>query len=219
MHLQARPQRVPQSSLRPGTLRLELSNGRPGLLHVPEGEVVGLVVALHGAGGNAQHGLDLLRSDAEKLRLVVLAPASAGSTWASVWQRGLDADSAALNDALHETFALHPFKPENVAVAGFSDGASYALTLGLANGDLFGRVVAFSPGFENADRRQGKPQFFVTHGVSDQVLPIDRTSRRLVPRLRSAGYEVTYEEFQGGHVVPPRYSDQGARWILETRAG
>jgi phospholipase/carboxylesterase len=35
------------------------------------------------------------------------------------------------------------------------------------------------------------------------VLPIDRCSRRLVPELQRAGYDVTYEEFDGGHVVPP----------------
>lgn len=34
--------------------------------------------------------------------------------------------------------------------AGFSDGASYALSLGLPNGNLFSHIVAFSPGFMRA---------------------------------------------------------------------
>jgi predicted esterase len=34
-----------------------------------------------------------------------------------------------------------------LAVSGFSDGASYALSIGPANGDLFTHVMAFSPGF------------------------------------------------------------------------
>lgn len=33
-----------------------------------------------------------------------------------------------------------------LGVGGFSDGASYALSLGLTNGDLFTHVIAFSPG-------------------------------------------------------------------------
>lgn len=111
-------------------------------------------------------------------------------------------------------FQAYSFDPAAVAVAGFSDGASYALTLGLANGDLFCRVVAFSPGFETADRRQGQPEFFITHGTQDQVLPISRTSRRLVPALRQEGYGVVYQEFEGGHAVPGRYSVAAARWIL-----
>ncbi len=73
--------------------------------------------------------------------------------------------------------------PNRISVGGFSDGASYALALGLANGDLFSRVIAFSPGFVPPVPRSGKPRVFVSHGDADAVLPIDRTSRRLVPAL------------------------------------
>ena len=34
------------------------------------------------------------------------------------------------------------------------------------------------------------------------MLPIERCSRRLVPRLEANGYDVTYVEFAGGHEVP-----------------
>ena len=34
-----------------------------------------------------------------------------------------------------------------MCASGFSDGASYALSLGAANGDLFTHIAAFSPGF------------------------------------------------------------------------
>ena len=36
--------------------------------------------------------------------------------------------------------------PSRIAMAGFSDGASYSLSVGLANGDLFSAVFGFSPG-------------------------------------------------------------------------
>jgi phospholipase/carboxylesterase len=55
---------------------------------------------------------------------------------------------------------------------------------------------------------------FVTHGVADRVLPIDRCSRRLVPALRQAGYEVRYREFAGGHVVPPELAAEAADWLV-----
>ena len=111
-------------------------------------------------------------------------------------------DVAFLDRALDQVFARHAVDPERIAVAGFSDGASYALTLGLANGGLFGHVLAFSPGFMAPPRVEGRPRLFVSHGVHDEVLPIDRCSRRLAPMLRRAGYDLDYREFDGGHAVP-----------------
>ena len=213
MQLTARPDADAQPALTPGTTSVSLTSGRRGLLHVPEGPVAGLVVALHGAGGEARAALDLLRSADDPRGLVVLAPSSAGSSWAGLFGRH-DPDTAALDTALQAVLVQHPFDPAAVAVAGFSDGASYALSLGLANGDLFRRVVAFSPGFENAGSRRGRPRFLVTHGVLDTVLPIERTSRRLVPALRREGYEVVYHEFDEGHVVPPRHVLEAARWLV-----
>ena len=216
MDIKARPRRVTSSSLLPGTSTVPLTSGRQGRLHVPPGAISGLVVALHGAGGQASAALQLFEGRADRRGLVVLAPSSTGPTWAAL-HGGVDPDTPALDAALEVLFGAHPFDPAAIAVAGFSDGASYALSLGLANGDLFGKVVAFSPGFQFARRRQGKPRFLITHGVADPVLPISRTSRRLVPSLRRDGYEVTYHEFEGGHVIPGPYRDEAVEWILGGR--
>jgi phospholipase/carboxylesterase len=103
-----------------------------------------------------------------------------------------------------------PVDAGRVAVAGFSDGASYALGLGLANGRLFRQVVAFSPGFVPPGPRTGRPPVYVSHGTDDDVLPVDRTSRDVVPALRDDGYDVTYREFAGGHWVPPEVAREAA---------
>jgi predicted esterase len=81
------------------------------------------------------------------------------------------------------------------------------------NGDLFQRVVAFSPGFLVSGVRVGQPGVFISHGTSDQILPIDRTSRTIVPGLRQRGYEVTFHEFEGGHEVPPAIAKEGVAWV------
>jgi len=180
---------------------------------VPDGKVSGLVVALHGAGGQPAGAVRLFDEVADRVGLVILAPASTGTTWAML-RRGPDPDTPALDTALDRLFQAHPFDPARVAIAGFSDGASYALSLGLANGDLFPKVVAFSPGFEAADLHQGRPAFFITHGTRDEVLPISRTSRRLVPALRQNGYDVIYQEFDGGHAVPREFAVEAADWIV-----
>ena len=96
---------------------------------------------------------------------------------------------------------------------GFSDGASYALSLGLANGDNVRQIVAHSPGFCLDVPRHGQPAFFVSHGTSDPVLPIDQASRLIVPALRAFGDSVDYVEFDGHHEVPAAIGDQAVAWL------
>jgi phospholipase/carboxylesterase len=172
------------------------------LLVVPPSAAPGLplLVALHGAGGTGRQMVDLLAAEAARRGVLVVAPDSRGVTWDAVAGR-YGPDVAFVDAALAAVFAR--FDVGRVAVAGFSDGASYALSLGVANGDLFSHVIAWSPGFMAATDAVGRPRVFVSHGTGDTVLPVDRCSRRLVPALRGNGYEVRYEEFDGGHVVPP----------------
>ena len=54
---------------------------------------------------------------------------------------------------------------------------------------------------------------FVSHGTRDQVLPIERCSRRIVPTLRDDGYDVAYVEFDGRHEAPPAVVTPLARWL------
>jgi poly(3-hydroxybutyrate) depolymerase len=82
LRLSVRPHQHVRADLPAGTSQLPLSNGKTGLLHVPRRTRPALVVALHGAGGHARSGMALLRRQADRLGFVVLAPASAGPTWA-----------------------------------------------------------------------------------------------------------------------------------------
>jgi predicted esterase len=109
---------------------------------------------------------------------------------------------AFLDRALDRVFSSVAVDPQRIAVGGFSDGATYALSLGLMNGDLFRRIVAFSPGFLIDGPPAGKPPCFISHGVKDDILPIDQCSRRIVPVLRRREYEVDFREFAGGHEMP-----------------
>ena len=73
--------------------------------------------------------------------------------------------------------------------------------------------MAFSPGFSAARRPQGRPRIFISHGRSDTILPIDVTSRRIVPALEDAGYAVTYKEFDGPHGVPENIAREAFTWF------
>lgn len=221
--LLARPGAAPSEPLpAPGKQPLRLEASRDPLLYVPPGLQAGrpapLVVTLHGAGGGAEGGLSLLRPFAAEHGLVLLAPASRQPTWDGV-RGGYGVDVDVIDRALDRVFRTVPVDPERVAVAGFSDGASYALGLGLANGDLFRRVVAFSPGFIPPAPRVGKPVVFVSHGDGDAVLPVRSTSRRIVPALRRDGYDVTYREFDGQHTVPRQVVQLAVEWLASGRPG
>ena len=125
------------------------------------------------------------------------------------------ADVAFLDAALDRVFSTYAVQPDQVAIGGFSDGASYALSLGLANGDLFQHILAFSPGFAAPPAQHGEPHIFISHGTRDGVLPIQRCSRPLRLRLQRAGYDVRYCEFDGEHTVPAAIITDGFRWWLQ----
>jgi len=205
---------------------LELGVERDGYLYVPAGYRAGrlapLVLLLHGAGQHARDGLALLQDLVEAAGLILLAPTSSGPTWdLIVGRRRYGPDVVAIDRTLEETFSSYSVDPSRVAVGGYSDGASYALSLGITNGDLFTHVIAFSPGFMAPAGQRGSPRIFVSHGTGDEVLPIERCSRRVVPQLERAGYDVRYREFEGGHTILPEIRREAADWLTagQTRIG
>ena len=220
--LLARPA-APTRTASPGLRALGLSTGRDGLLYVPAGyrpdQPAPLVVMLHGAGGNASQGLLPFRDQADDAGLVLLAPQSRYQTWDVVQVRGYGPDVDFIDQALALAFDNVAVDPARVAIEGFSDGASYALSLGLINGDLFSRVVAFSPGGVAAGTPHGKPRFFITHGTQDQILSVAVTRDQIVPQLLGAGYEVQYREFDGPHAVPATLAVEAVHWLAGSQGG
>jgi phospholipase/carboxylesterase len=212
--LTARPVGGIVTSLKSGPLGLG-SSDRDGVIQMPSAPAVGpmpLLVFLHGA---TQSGAGMLRRigpAADRAGVAVLAPDSRGTTWDAI-RDGFGEDVAFLNRALEHVFQRLAVDPVRVALGGFSDGASYAISLGLANGDLFPRITAFSPGFVISAGTHGRPRFFVSHGTADQILPIDQCSRVIVPRLRALGYDVTFREFEGRHEMPADIAAEGLKWI------
>jgi phospholipase/carboxylesterase len=209
---------TPTIAIQPGEHRLGLNAGRDGTLYVPNRIAsqpsVPLLVMLHGAGGSARSAsLSFTFPLAEELGIAVLVPESRGTTWDAVGG-GFGPDVAFIDRALRYTFQRVAVNPARLAIGGFSDGASYALSLGIPNGDLFTHLIAFSPGFITPAPPIGRPPIFLSHGTEDQVLPIDVTSRRIVPRLKSAGYTVTFREFDGPHAVPEPVAREAFEWLI-----
>ena len=175
-----------------------------GVIYVPpqvtQQTAAPLMVFLHGAGGTVDPIIDAFIPAADAHGVILLAPFSDGETWDALFDV-FGPDPARIDSALRWTFERWRIDPARIALTGFSDGASYALGIGRANGDLFSRLAAFSPGsLLNVDAI-GRPKVFITHGTLDPVLSIE-LSRAIVPALRGFGYEVDFREFNGVHAIP-----------------
>ena len=194
---------------------LGLDRDRDAILQLPKGTTntpLPLLLFLHGATQSAEDMFWYLDSAPDEAGVAILAPNARETTWDAITSSfGPDIDF--VNRALQRVFDTVAIDPTRLAIGGFSDGATYAIALGLINGDLFKRVLACSPGFVIDVAAQGKPSFFISHGTRDNILPIDRCGRRVAADLKARGYEVTFREFDGRHEIPKDVMSEELRWM------
>jgi phospholipase/carboxylesterase len=215
-----------KSSTQNASTGLQKISGRNGLLYIPTDYAgpLPLLILLHKAGGSPSEWFSRGGSYApyaDKGGFIILAPESPGQSWGT-GPKNWGYDYLAINRALEEAFARCAIDRNRLAIGGFSDGASYALSLGLANGDVFSYIIAFSPGFIVRAQARGRigpnqevriPLVYIAHGASDNVLPIASTSRIFVSSLRKNGYNVEFREFSGGHHLSRQVADQAMSWL------
>ena len=180
-----------------------------------------LLVLLHGAGHRQAEMVEHFEPEADERGLVLLAPDSRGVTWDKVLDAeaplsvdspianaqshsfGRTRDSDRVETAIAELAKILPVDRARTVLAGFSDGATFALAMGLSRAYPFAAVIAWSPGIairtENPARGR---RVFVSHGREDPILKFDVTRGEIVPLVQSEGAEVTFVPFDGGHDAP-----------------
>ncbi|QBK05709.1 esterase [Hylemonella gracilis] len=213
-----------QSPLPAGRHSLQFPEGREAVLVVPEGldadAPVPMLVLCHGAGGEADKMLPFFVRWARAGRFLLLAPQSMFPTW-DIVIGGHGPDLERLDIALQQVAACFRLDPARLALAGFSDGGSYALSVGLSNGELFSHVIALSAGFMNTFTRQGTPKVFIAHGRSDSQLPFETSARPHALKLLEEGVDLTLLPFDGDHRIVPEVvaraiaffmGETGAEW-------
>ena len=209
--LKARPRTGVKTSAT-GQIKLE----RDAVLQIPNNagdKPLPLLIMLHGATQRADDMFWYLGSAHEEAGVAVLAPNSVDTTWDAIGSRTFGEDIYNLDQMLNRVFETVAIDPARVSVGGFSDGATYALSLGLINGDFFKSIVAFSPGFVINGDAHGKPRIFISHGTHDHILPIDRCGRYIAGELKGKGYDVTFREFDGDHEIPADVARQGLSFV------
>ena len=209
------PTRQPTLGLEP----LGLSRGRDGHIYVPStylpSKASPLVVMLHGAGQSSREFTEAPLSEIfDRDAIVVVIPDSRAPTWDMILG-DYGPDVRFIDRALALAFSKCRIDPGKVAVGGFSDGATYALSLGITNANLFKTILAFSPGFVRPAVKTGKPRIFIGHGTDDNILPIDQTSREIVAALKEKNYPLKYEEFEGGHRMTKDEVRHAIDWLME----
>ena len=228
--LTAQPPATPlaNSDMRSGVLTLAggvyayLPKGRTGA-------PAPVLVALHGAGGQAADVLTAFREAADADGIVLVIPQSAKGSWDMVQDLksriGIEMsvtprygkDLKALDTALVDLFGKVAVDPARVGIMGFSDGATYALSVGTANPQLFHRVIAFSPGPAFLGKSAPDQFVFISHGENDKVLPYS-TARGHVSKLRVKKVPVEFEKFHGGHEVPKAIKEKAMAFFRDPAA-
>ena len=189
---------------------------RDGLLYAPRtftrDRAMPLLVILHGAGGSSL-STQYAFAHADNLGFIVLAPDSRNEVTWDVLLGEWGPDAPFIAEAMRYAMRMCTVDKSRIGLAGFSDGASYALSMGIGAGDVFSRIIAMSPGVMQPMAVNGTPKIFISRGTSDQVMPIDITSRKFVPKLKSLGYDVTYREYDGRHQLPPDIARAAFEWF------
>ena len=201
-----------------GRNHLHIADDRDAILFVPSGlnalDTIPVFVMFHGAGGFPEKVLPFIEAHAEREKFLILAPHSTYATW-DIVIGGSGPDLERLQQALAEVTLHYRMDRRRIAFAGFSDGASYALSIGITNGDIASHVIAFSGGFMSVFMQEGAPEIFIAHGLSDEQLPIETSGRANASKLKAAGYDVQYVEFDGLHVIQPDVVSRAVQFFLK----
>ncbi len=224
--LVARPSVVIEPGGLRGVFRL---NGWPRpLVFVPPdldpAKAAPFVLVLHGGGSDAEWTLNRMAGEAKTRGVILIAPDAEGYTWDVIREfrehrrEGSPAkfgdDTGRVDASLELLFGQFNVDPAHAAIAGFSDGASYALSLGPQNQELFTHIMAFSPGgvapFEDAARAK----VFVSHGQEDPMLPFANTAEGIIPGFRARGFDVRFETFHGVHAFRDEEIGKAFDWFL-----
>jgi phospholipase/carboxylesterase len=215
--LSSRPRTVART-LQAGTTRMNIGDTSV-VVELPSSalakSVIPTLLFMHGANRTVEPFLDAYRPIAEKYGVMVVMPYALRNTWDAIYTTGFGPDVKSIDAILTWLFGAVSVDPARLALSGFSDGATYALGLGRANGNLFSRVIAHSPGFMLDVTNVGKPPIVISHGTLDSVLPYDNARYTIYPALRSMGYDVDFRTFEGGHSVPLSVVDDQMRLLSQ----
>ena len=190
-----------------------------------------VLLLLHGYGSNEEDLVGLAPHLNPKLISVsVRAPHElpfGGFAWFNIeWaEDGIRFDYDQAHESLQQVAALvdeikQDLNPSGIVIAGFSQGASMALAMGLARPDAFLGVAVLSGlcGEElmpsNPESVRGLP-VFMSHGCQDEIISIEQV-RAAKPLLDAYPVDLTYREYETmGHTIDGNCLADLKTWMVD----
>lgn len=192
-----------------------------------------LLLLLHGYGSNEEDLFSFASELPEEYYVVsARAPYELGYGSYAWYAINFDADENKFSDIpqaqksrdlisnfIDELITNYSIDLNNISLIGFSQGTILSYAVALSYTEKIQRVVAMSgyintematTNFENNNFKNLK--IFASHGVVDQVVPVD-WARRAAPLLTQLGIEVVYKEYPIGHGVAPQNFYDFKNWL------
>jgi predicted esterase len=165
-----------------------------------------LVTVLHGAGRQDELLVRATRDEPERRQALFLVPRSQHPTWDLIACDGRP-DLDFLEWAYDLIYRRYPVDAERQALLGYSDGASYALSVALSNPHVFRAAMGWAAGFVAIDDARlapsdPKPAVLLEYGTHDELFPFERVALPMRENLERLGYRVEFRVDQGGRHWP-----------------
>lgn len=190
-----------------GVVQVEHGDDRAVLL-VPKtleaGRLYPLITVLHGAGRQDEMLARTFRHEPDTRDALFLIPRSHHPTWDLIVGEG-HPDMDFLEFAYDLIYRRYPIDPACQALIGYSDGASYGLSIGLSNPQIFSAVMGWAAGFKLIEEPLAgspKPRVLLEYGSHDQLFPFEQVALPMRADLERLGYEVSFMIDKGGKHWP-----------------
>eukprot|EP00747_Dinoflagellata_sp_TGD_P171742 gnl/TRDRNA2_/TRDRNA2_206516_c0_seq1.p1 gnl/TRDRNA2_/TRDRNA2_206516_c0~~gnl/TRDRNA2_/TRDRNA2_206516_c0_seq1.p1 ORF type:complete len:627 (+),score=96.58 gnl/TRDRNA2_/TRDRNA2_206516_c0_seq1:2-1882(+) len=202
---------LPHALPNPGVTTVE-HNGHTAHILTPaqlrRGHPLPLLIVLHGASKTDQVISEMVgahTTTANRHNALVLVPEALDHTWDLV-TTGQREDVDFIVFAIDTVREKYCVDEQRIGIMGFSDGASYGLSLALNNPDIFQAAMVWAAGFylhEPTLMPSGmqKPPLFIEYGTKDELFDYNSIAVPTRDRLKEAGYRVEFHTTENGHTA------------------
>ncbi|MEE2674641.1 MAG: hypothetical protein VX466_12650 [Myxococcota bacterium] len=211
-----------------GLVRLEQGPGAAILLtpdEIDPDRRYPLFTVLHGAGRQDEMLAKGYGGEPEKRQAFFLIPRSVEPTWDLI-ASSERADLDFLEYAYDLVYRRYPIDPLQQALIGYSDGASYALSVGLCNAAMYSALMVWAAGFlvldpPTAERfREGvpepRPRIYLEYGTHDELFDFQTVALPMRDNLEKSGFDVTFSVDEGGRHWPSgSFQTEALDWYYE----
>ena len=227
LRLEHRAMEVREEASPTGFVEVELGASRAVLLTPPQidpSRRYPLVTVFHGAGRQDEMLVKACRGEPEARQALFLVPRSLQPTWDLIAGGQGQPDLEFLEYAWELIYRRYPIDAEKQAVVGYSDGASYALSLALSNPGFFDAALCWAAGFAMMDRNavgaeNRRTRFYLEYGTADELFPFEQIALPMRENLEQAGYEVEFSVDEGGRHWPSgSFQREALDWYFEPEA-